>query len=81
MDLQKFSGDTVKFMAFWDRFEVAIDKNEDILKIEKFNHLCYFLEGAAARIIDGLQITDKNYNTAKEMIKKRYGRPQMVHRW
>ena len=78
MDLQKFSGDTLKFMAFWDRFEVAIDKNEDIPKIEKFNYLCYYLEGAAARIIDGLQITDKNYDTAKEMIKKRYGRPQMV---
>ncbi len=78
LDLQKFSGDILKFSGFWDRFETAIDKNSDIPKIEKFNYLKYYLEGSAARMIEGMQITETNYETAKEMIKKRFGQTQNV---
>ena len=70
LDLQKFNGDILKFSAFWDRFETAIDKNEGIPTIEKFNYLIHYLEGAAARIVDGLQITEKNYDAAKKILKK-----------
>ena len=78
LDLQKFNGDILKFPQFWDRFETAIDKNPDIPTVEKFNYLQYYLEGAAARNIDGLLTTEANYESAKETLKKRYGRPQMI---
>ena len=78
LDLQKFNGDILKFSAFWDRFETAIDKNEGIPTIEKLNYLIHYLEGAAARIVDGLQITEKNYDAAKKILKKRYGKCQMI---
>ena len=78
LDLQIFNGDILKFSAFWDRFETAIDKNEGIPTIEKFNYLIHYLEGAAARIVDGLQITEKNYDAAKKILKKRYGKCQMI---
>ena len=78
LDLQKFNGDILKFPQFWDRFETAIDKNPDIQTVEKFNYLQYYLEGAAARNIDGLLTTEANYDLAKETLQKRYGRPQMI---
>ena len=78
LELQKFNGDILKFPQFWDRFETAIDKNPDIPTAEKFNYLQYYLEGAAARNIDGLLTTEANYESAKETLKKRYGRPQMI---
>ena len=68
----------MKFTPFWNRFETAIDSNEDIPKIEKFNYLYHYLEGAAARIVHGMQITEDNYDEAKEILKTRFGRPQLI---
>ena len=78
LDLQKFNGDVLKFAGFWDRFESAIDNNEEIPTVEKFNYLQYYLEGPAARAIEGLQITERNYQEAKERIRKRFGRKQLT---
>ena len=33
LDKQKFNGDMLTFVAFWDHFEVVIDKDEDIRMI------------------------------------------------
>ena len=78
LDLQKYNGDLLKFAGFWDRFETAIDNNDEIPTVEKFNYLQYYLEGPAARVIEGLQITEANYVEAKERIRKRFGRKQLT---
>ena len=44
----------------------------------EFNYLKHYLEGQAARVIDGLQMTEENYDAAKEMIRKRFGRKQFI---
>ena len=36
------------------------------------------VEGPAARVIQGLTLSEANYEAAKEMLKQRYGRPQQV---
>ena len=36
------------------------------------------VEGPAARAIQGLTLSEANYDTAKEILKQRYGRPQQV---
>ena len=79
LDLQKCNGDILKFNAFLNRFETAVDYNEDIPKIEKFNYLYHYLEGAAARIVDGMQIIEDNYDEAKEKLRKRFGIYRLIN--
>ena len=50
----KFYGDVVLWSGFWDQLSSAIDKNEDLSEIEKFNYLKSFLSGKAEKVIEGL---------------------------
>ena len=38
----------------------------------------HYLEGAAARIVYGIEITETNYKEAKEILKTRFGTPQLI---
>ena len=65
-------------MAFWDSFEAAIDKNEELSSVDKFNYLNTLLEGAAAEAVAGLTLTSENYSEAVGGSKKRFGNTQMI---
>ena len=65
-------------MAFWDSFEAAIDKNEELSSVDKFNYLNTLLEGAAAEAVAGLTLTSANYSEAVGVLKKRFGNTQMI---
>ena len=74
--LPKFWGDLTNWMSFWDSFESAVQKNLSILKVDKFNYLNSLLEGAARHAVQGLTLTETNYDSAVEILRERYGRPQ-----
>ena len=76
--LPKFRGDIATFSTFIDSFESAIDKNPELSVIDKFNYLSSLVEGPAARAIQGLTLSEANYEAAEEYLKQRYGRPQQV---
>ena len=76
--LPKFRGDITTFSTFIDSFESAIDKNPELSVIDKFNYLSSLVEAPAARAIQGLTLSEANYEAAKEILKQRYGRPQQV---
>ena len=76
LTLPKFKGEVTKFHAFWDSFESAIHNSGDISSIDKFNYLKASLEGSAARAIQGLALSASNYESAVEILKARFGRPQ-----
>jgi hypothetical protein len=46
--------------------------------IDKFNYLNSLLEGEAARAIQGLPLTNANYNVAVEILRERFGKPQTI---
>ena len=46
--LSKFSGDITRFRSFWDGFKSAVDNNEELSPIDKFNYLQALVEGPAA---------------------------------
>ena len=46
--------------------------------IERFNYLISLLEGAAYRAVQGLAITEDNYNSAIELLHERFGKPQQI---
>jgi len=76
--LPKFNGEIIKFKSFWDRHESAVHNNQSLSDVDKFSYLHALLEGAAARTIQGLALTEPNYRAAIELLKDRYGNSQQV---
>ena len=76
--LPKFRGEVTQWQNFWDSFNSAIHVNQQLSLIDKFNHLHSLLEGQAARAIQGLTRTEANYNSAIEILQKRFGKPQNI---
>lgn len=60
-------------------FEMPLKpQNNNITKIDKFNYLNSLLEGTAALTVQGLSLTEANYDSAVELVKSRYGNPQQI---
>ena len=76
--LPKFRGEVTQWQNFGDSFNSAIHVNQHLSLIDKFNHLHSLLEGHAARAIQGLTRTEANYNSAIEILQKRFGKPQNI---
>lgn len=76
--LPKFRGDATKFRTFWDSFESAVHKNPGLSKIDKFNYLNSLLESAVLLAIQGLTVTDANYDAAINILNQRFGKPQQI---
>ena len=77
-EIKRFSGDSLEWETFKETFETAIEHNKNLKKIEKFTYLCGYLEGTALQAIDGFQLTNDNYSNAWNLLKERYGNPQLI---
>ena len=64
MVLPKFRGDITTFSLFIDSFESAIDKNPELSVTDEFSYLSSLVEGPAARAIQGLTLSEANYEAA-----------------
>ena len=53
-------------------------ENNEISKIDKFNYLNSLLEGPASHTIQGLSLTEANYDSAVELLQTRFGNPQQI---
>ena len=78
LPLPKFKGDVTDWTSFWDSFKSAVHSNVQLSNIDKFNYLNSLLEGTAARTIQGLTLSEANYNSAIEILQERFGRPQQI---
>ena len=78
LSLPKFTGDVTKWNTFWDSFQSAVHRKEGISNIDKFNHLNSVLEGVAARTIQGLTLTEENYDATIKLLRERFGRTQQI---
>ena len=78
IQLPKFRGDVTKFQAFWQSFKVAVDENESLSMVHKLNYLINSLEGVAYKTLEGLEITEQNYEKAVDLLKTRFGKSQQV---
>ena len=65
-------------MSFWNSYNSAIHSNSQLSKNDKFNNLQGLLEGAAACSIKGLTLTETNYDSAIELLQKRFGKPKQT---
>ena len=76
--LNKFKGNVTHWVSFWDSYKTAVHENPVLSTIDKFNYLNTLLEGVAARSIQGLSLTADNYNSAVEILHKRFGRTEQI---
>ena len=78
LTLPTFKGDVTRWTSFWDSYNSAIHSNSQLTTIDKFNYLHSLLEGSAACSIKGLTLTEANYESAVDLLKQRFGRPQQI---
>ena len=76
--IKKFSGDPTAWQQFQETFEATVDKNQKLSAIEKFSYLKGYLAGAAEKCIEGLSLSNDNYNEAWRLLRERYGNPQLI---
>ena len=68
----------MKWSTFWDSYESAIHKNDELTDVDKFNYLRSFLEGTALEAIAGLTLSAANYQEAVELLQKRFGNKSLI---
>ena len=78
IELPHFDGNPLNFQSFWDLFESTVDKNEHLSDVDKFSYLKNLLSSSAAATISGLTLTNGNYKEAVNLLKERYGNPQLL---
>ena len=78
LELPTFHGDPVNWPPFWDAFDAAVNKDEDLTDGQKFQYLRYYLSGEAKAALSGLLITDANYKEAVDLLHERFGDEQAI---
>ena len=76
--IKKFYGDPTTWQQFFEMFEATVHINESLSNIEKFSYLKGYLGGAAENCIDGLTLSNDNYEIAVNLLKERYANPQLT---
>ena len=78
LNLPRFNGNIVNFLSFWESFNIAVHQNQDIPPILKFSYLKSYLDGEAALTVEGLPLTEANYEDAIEILHTRFGKKQKI---
>ncbi|KRZ74046.1 hypothetical protein T10_7368 [Trichinella papuae] len=72
--LLTFDGDILQFKAFWDQFNAAVHRREDLEDVTKFVHLRSCLAGAALHAISGVTTAAENYPAVVQLLHDRFYR-------
>ena len=64
LQLPQFDGNILKWTPYYDAFCAAVHNDDNLDDIQKFQYLTSTLNGEAAHAIEGLQLTNANYEEA-----------------
>ncbi|KAL1470030.1 hypothetical protein MTO96_024681 [Rhipicephalus appendiculatus] len=64
--------------GFWENYEATIHTHPDLTGIEKLEYLKTYLAGTANRAIEGIRLTEANYNIAVKVLTERFGRKDLL---
>ena len=76
--IKEFDGSVLNWQTFWDQFESTIYSKTNISSIDKFSYLTLLLCKSAYGTIFSLAPTNENYLEAAQLLKNRYGNPQLL---
>ena len=77
LPLPEFDGQILQFRQYWDSFKAAIH-DRPIEPVQKFNYLLSTLKGKAADAVQGLAVTNANYEQAINILRRRFGDPAVI---
>ena len=80
LEVRKFNGKLHEWQEFWDSFESAIHTNESLSNVDKFSYLRGLLLEPARSTIAGFALTSANYQSAVDLLKRRYGKKTAIQR-
>lgn len=75
LELPQFSGNPLLWQSFWDIFEASVHTNNSLTGVQKLSYLRSQLQGEAARVIAGFQLTNTNYEHYVNLLKERFEQP------
>ena len=78
LTLPKFHGSITNWISFWDAYNSAVHDNAMLSKVNKLNYLNSLLEGEAKQSIQGLTLSESNYDSAVEILHERFEKPQQI---
>lgn len=70
--IKTFDGNVTQWKLYYESFKAAVHES-NLSNIEKFNYLKSFLKGNALQVIDGLALTNENYEAALKLLQERFG--------
>ena len=76
----EFYGNILAFPTFWDAFEPLIHDSSTVSTFFKLKYLRDAMKGSAQEVLDGYELTAKNYNAAVEHIMSRWSKPKAISR-
>lgn len=76
--IPKFNGEYNEWRSFCDLYTSIIHSNAAIPKVQKMQYLKSNLEGEAESLIKGLQVTERNYDSAWEILQNRYENKRLL---
>ncbi|XP_043947508.2 uncharacterized protein LOC122818106 [Drosophila biarmipes] len=68
----RFGKAYIDWPDFYAMFNTVVGKNEDLTKMEKFQHFRTCLDGTALGAIRSLNLTENNYDRALELLTSRF---------
>ncbi|XP_040070022.1 uncharacterized protein LOC120842883 [Ixodes scapularis] len=78
LEVPKFNEELAEWQTFWDQFQSSIDQNPVLSPGNKLKYLKVHLVGKAETLIKGMAVIGDNYDTAIELLKKRFGQPPLI---
>lgn len=78
IDIPVFTGKYSQWVSFWDLFSETIPNNISLNNAQKMQYLNGKLRGKAERLMQHLNITTDNYETAKDLLMYRYNNSQAL---
>lgn len=72
INIKPFKGDISEWLPFYQIFDALIIQNGSLSKIQKFLYLKSFLRDEPLKLIENLIVIHDNFETALEILRKRY---------
>ena len=79
-ELKKFTGKVAKLTDFWDGFKSAVHDYLYLAKVDKCKYLRCYLGEPVRSVVKGVSMTDAYYDTAVNLLIKRYAKPGVIMR-
>ena len=76
--IKPFDGNPLIWKPFQESFMAAVDANDDLSDVDKFNHLRNLVKGSAEKTIAGLSLCGNNYGEALKLLNERFGNKQVL---